>query len=99
MRGAFSDLDSRHLMAQPAFRRYLLHIYAAAGISIPANGADTALLSYREGQRSLGLELIRHAARGLPRRSIEQVLVTVLSEATPQETEDDDRGDDSHDRQ
>ena len=89
MRSPFSSQDARNLMARPEFRRFLLHIYAQSGIGTPANGAETSALAFREGVRSLGLETFRQAARGLPRATIEQVLVLILSEApTPQETED-----------
>lgn len=82
------DLDMRQLLATPAFRRFLLQMYRDAGIGIPANGADATLLAYREARRSLGLDIFRQAARGLPRGTIEQVLVLVLSEANPKETDD-----------
>lgn len=81
------DLDMRQLLATPAFRRFLLQMYRDAGIGIPANGADATLLAYREARRSLGLDIFRQAARGLPRGTIEQVLVLVLSETTPKETD------------
>lgn len=82
------DLDMRQLMGTPAFLRFLLQTYKDAGIGIPANGADATLLAYREARRSLGLEIFRQAARGLTRGTIEQVLVAVLSEATPKENHD-----------
>ncbi len=82
------DLDMRVLMRRAEFQRFLLHVCKSAGIWIPTAGAEQTL-AYREGQRSLGLELIRHAARGLPRGTTEQVLAIVLAESTPKETDDE----------
>lgn len=84
----FTDLDAQVLMRSQPFRKFLLHIARQAGIWIPTAGAEQSLL-FREGQRSLGLDIIRQAARGLPRGTIEQVLVLVLSEANPKETDDE----------
>ena len=83
-----TDPDMMVLMATPAFRRFLLNIGKASGIWLPTAGAEQSLL-YREGQRSLGLEIYRQAARGLSRGSVEQVLAIVLSESTPKETPND----------
>ena len=90
MRASQLDLDMKLLFAQPAFRRFLLQLSRDAGIWLPTAGATDAALHQREGRRSLGLDIIRQAARGLPRgTTTEQVLALVLSEATPQETQDD----------
>lgn len=92
------ELDMRVLVHRADFRRFLLHVSRAAGIWIPTSGADQSL-PFREGQRSLGLEILRHAACGLPRGGTpEQMLSVVLSESTPKETtdapEDDSETDD-----
>ena len=76
----------RVLVQRADFRRFLLQITRQAGIWIPTVGAEQSL-PYREGQRSLGLEILRHAACGLPRGTTEQMLAIVLAEATPKETE------------
>ena len=78
------------LMATAAFRKFLLHISQLAGIWIPTAGAEQSL-PYREGQRSLGLEILRKAAAGLPQRDagVEQVLAAILSEPNSQETNDE----------
>jgi hypothetical protein len=82
------DLDYKQLFAQPAFRRHLLHVVRLAGIFSPTAGASETL-PFREGQRSLGLDIIREASRGLPRGvSVEQAITLLLSEATPKETDD-----------
>ncbi|MDP5279916.1 hypothetical protein Q9Q95_13355 [Sphingomonas sp. DG1-23] len=83
------ELDMRMLMASAPFRRFLLRIANHAGIWIPTAGAEQSLLS-REGRRSLGLDILREAAVGLPHGTIEHVLVAILSEATPKETTDAD---------
>lgn len=92
------ELDMRVLAQRADFRRFLLHVTRIAGIWIPTSGADTSL-PFREGQRSLGLEILRHAACGLPRGGTpEQMLAAILAEATPKETmnapEDDSTPDD-----
>lgn len=93
------DLDLKQLCAQPPFRRWLLHVAKTAGIFTPTSGA-IELLPYREGQRSLGLEILREASRGLPRGpgTAEQVLSLLLREANPEETDDDDREPESRNR-
>lgn len=83
------DLDLKALIAQPPFRRWLLHVARTAGIFTPTAGAEQTLQT-REGRRSLGLEIIQEASRGLPRgASSEQMLALLLTEATPKETEDE----------
>lgn len=91
------DLDLKQLCAQAPFRRFLLHVLRQAGIFTPTAGASETL-PFREGQRSLGLEILREASRGLPRgTSTEQMIALVLaSEANPKETEDENPSD--HDR-
>ena len=86
------ELDLKQLCAQAPFRRFLLQIVRMSGITTPTAGAGETL-PYREGQRSLGLEILREAARGLPRRATaEQMLALVLaSEANLKETDDDHR--------
>lgn len=93
-----ADLDAKLLFAQPAFRRFLLQVCKDAGIWIPTAGATDAALHQREGRRSLGLDTIRQAARGLPRGTIEQVLALVLSEATPKETDNEPTDHDESER-
>lgn len=84
-----TDLDLKQLCAQPAFRRFLLHVLRLAGIFTPTSGAIETL-QFREGQRSLGLDIIREASRGMPRGvSIEQVIALLLSEPNPKETDDE----------
>ena len=85
-----SELEIKELCAQPRFRRFLLRIVRNAGILSPTAGASETL-QFREGQRSLGLDILRDASRGLPRgTSLEQILALVLaSEAEPRETRDD----------
>jgi hypothetical protein len=83
------ELDLRQLYAQPAFRRWLLHVARLAGIFTPTAGAGESL-PFREGQRSLGLDILREAARGQPRgASIEQTIALLVSETNPEETDDD----------
>lgn len=84
------DLDLQQLFAQPPYRRFLLQIVRLSGITIPTAGAGTDP-HFREGQRSLGLEILRLAARGSPRRATaEQMLSLVLaSETIPEETDNE----------
>jgi len=85
----FTELDAKVLCARPEFRKFLSRVANLAGIFPPADGADPYLIAKRDGRRSLGLEIIREAARGLPRgTSIEQMLLLSLSETHPQETPD-----------
>lgn len=82
------DLDLQQLCAQPPYRRWLLHVARMAGIFSPTAGASENL-QFREGRRSLGLDILREASRGLPRGTFEQMLALVLaSEAKPQEDQD-----------
>jgi hypothetical protein len=85
------DLDLKLLCAQPPFRRFLLHVARTAGIFTPTAGA-VETLQFREAQRSLGLDILRTAARGLPRGApIEKMIALILaSEANLKETEDDE---------
>jgi len=80
------DLDMKVLIASQPFRRFLLQIAKDAGIWIPTSGADHSL-PYREGHRSLGLEILRKAAAGTRGGTIEHVLALILSEANPQEAQ------------
>lgn len=86
-----ATIDAKHLFAQPAYRRRLLRIWVQTGISTPAFGADQPL-QYREGQRSLGLEILREdaAALGLP---VDRLIATILTseDQPPEETLNDDR--------
>lgn len=91
-RQADIELEMRALAMHKGFRLFLLHVARTAGIFTPTAGAEQSL-PYREGQRSLGLDIIRLAARGLPRGgSVEQMLsLCITSETTPQETDDETR--------
>ena len=84
------ELDARLLIRNAAFQRFLLRIAERAGIWMPTAGADHTL-QYREGRRSLGLEILGEAALGLPRGAgAEHVLALILTDATtPKETDDD----------
>jgi hypothetical protein len=86
------ELDLKQLCAQAPFRRFLLQVIRSAGIFSPTAGASETL-PFREGQRSLGLDILSLASRGLPRgTSTEQMIALVLaSEANPKETDDDNR--------
>lgn len=86
MRATQDELDMRVLLGNAAFRRFLLHIGNDAGIWFPTAGADHTL-QYREGRRSLGLEIFGRAAVGLRQPAgAEHVLALVLTESTPLET-------------
>jgi hypothetical protein len=87
MKPTQDDMDMRLLVHRAEFRRFLLRVAKDAGIWIPTAGAEHTL-HYREGQRSLGLDILRKAAAGLPQRDagIEQVLALILAESTPKET-------------
>ncbi|WP_197018403.1 hypothetical protein [Sphingomonas sp. URHD0057] len=62
-----------------------------SGIFTPTAGASETLQA-REGRRSLGLEIILEASRGLPRGAgTEQMFALLLaSEANPKETPDEE---------
>jgi hypothetical protein len=86
------DLAMRTLVMHKDFRTFLLRIVEQAGIFTPTAGAEQSL-QYREGQRSLGLDMLRLAARGLPRGTREPNVIDVLSillrDSTPKETDND----------
>lgn len=83
------ELDMALLMRNPAFRRFLLRICSHAGIWRSTTGADQAL--HMEGRRSLGLDILIEAARGVPGATgVEHVLALILADSIPQETEHDD---------
>lgn len=88
------ELDAKHLFAQPPFVRFLLRIYRDAGICRSTFGADQSL-QFREGQRSLGLDILRRAGGHLPGRDdakLDHVIRCILGEAQPsEEPEDDDQ--------
>lgn len=93
MRASQEEIDLKVLLRSPAFRRFLLQIANASGIWIPTAGAEQSL-PYREGQRSLGLEILRKAAVGLRRDAdVTDVLAVLLAESTPLETNDDPHDD------
>ena len=92
-----TDPEMMLLMRSEPFRKFLLRIVTSAGILIPASGATEDLLQ-REGRRSLGLEILNLAGRGLPRgsQSIEAALASILQDRpTPKETESDAGSDES----
>lgn len=88
-RASQEELDLKLLIRNPAFQRFLLQIATASGIWIPTAGAEQSL-PYREGQRSLGLEILRKAAVGLRRDAdVTDVLALILAKSTPLETADE----------
>lgn len=94
-RASQEELDMQVLMRNAAFRRFLLRVCSHAGIWRSTSGADQVLLM--EGRRSLGLDILTEAAAGVPRAtSVEHVLAAILTESTPQETDDAEARDQSH---
>lgn len=81
------NLAMRQLTMHKAWPDFILQLIRSAGILIPTAGAEQSLL-FREGQRSLGLDIIRWSADacGL---SIEQYLARALSDPTPKETDNE----------
>lgn len=89
-----TELDMQLLMRNAAFRRFLLRVCSHAGIWRSTTGADPVL--HMEGRRSLGLDILTEAAAGVTRaKSVEHVLAVILTESTPQETDDAEARDQS----
>lgn len=65
----FDDRDAEHLLAQAPFRRFLFAAIQRAGILShegPAHGPTERDLSYTEGRRSLGFEILLLIEQGQP---------------------------------
>lgn len=92
-------LDWKLILCTPHGKRILLRIAEQSGIFSPSAGASDNL-PFREGQRSLGMEILREAASGLfPRKvTIPQLIALLASESTPKETDDDRSSDPESDR-
>lgn len=105
-----ADLEA--LLALPAFRKFLWRAIQSArifAITTPtANGTDSRTL-FDEGRRSLGLEILHDAARGIPVDDPEAafgiLMIQVLREAAQSQQEqprgrryqrDPDRNDDGN---
>ncbi|PTR05678.1 MULTISPECIES: hypothetical protein [unclassified Novosphingobium] len=77
--------DAEHLLRQPEFLRFLSAAIHAAGIvgqQVGADGHLTRDLSFLEGRRSLGFELLHMAHAGQPeqiRASDTQALTTLTA--------------------
>jgi hypothetical protein len=85
--------DMVFLMGRPEFRRHLLTIIRASAIHASAYGSDGRNLPYSEGRRSLGLDILRDAARAMPvddpDSAFSLTLLQILrEEAQPQEKPD-----------
>ncbi|PTR06970.1 MULTISPECIES: hypothetical protein [unclassified Novosphingobium] len=64
---SLAETDAAFLIARPEFRRFLHAAIQGAGLlgqQAMASGADSALLAFLEGRRSLGFDLIALAHRG-----------------------------------
>ncbi|WP_198350834.1 Bbp19 family protein [Flavisphingomonas formosensis] len=66
MSASLEAKEMAQLLALPAFRRFLWRAVRAAGLLHPAYGTDGRDLAYREGRRSLALDLLRMAEAGQP---------------------------------
>lgn len=65
----FDHRDAEHLLAQAPFRRFLFAAIQRAGILShegPAHGPTERDLSYAEGRRSLGFEILLLIEQGQP---------------------------------
>ena len=95
-----SQLDWKQILCTAHGKRMLLRIAEQSGIFLSSAGASDNL-PFREGQRSLGMDILREAALGLlPRKvTIPQLIALLASEANPQETNDDSRSDPESDRE
>lgn len=74
--------DMAQLLDLPAFRRMLWRIINESGMMRSAYGTDGRDLAYREGRRSLGLDILRWADSGqpLPRDDALSTWLAALSE-------------------
>ena len=76
--------DLQALLRLPAFRRFLFRIVESSGIAASTYGTEGHLL-YREGARSLGLDILRWVSEAHPTPEHPGVpvnaLLTILSEA------------------
>lgn len=66
MTGNPDSQEMAQLLAIPAFRKLLWRIFEASGIMHAAYGTDGRDLAFREGRRSLGLDILRMADAGQP---------------------------------
>lgn len=82
MSGNLEAQEMAELLAIPAFRRLLWRISEAAGIVQSTYGTDGRDLAFREGRRSLGLDILRMADAGqpIPHAHAVSTLIAVLSE-------------------
>ncbi len=92
-------LDWQQILCTAHGKRILLRIAEQSGMFSPSAGASD-VLPFREGMRSLGMEILREAATGLhPRKvTIPQLIALLASESTPKETDDERRSDPESDR-
>ena len=76
--------DLQSLLRLPAFRRFLFRIVESSGICASTYGTEGHLL-YREGARSLGLDILRWVSDAHPVQEHTgvpvNVLLTILAEA------------------
>jgi hypothetical protein len=93
------DRDMLELMGYPAFRRFLFTIAERSGIAASAYGSNIDT-SKADGRRSLGIEILEMAERGLPVRDETRspfnalgVAITEISRLQPQATGADDEDD------
>jgi len=93
--------DMQFLNAQPQFRRFLWRVIQMAGILAPAtNGADGRDLSFAEGRRNLGFEILADAEMGQPIQHHESLmtLLQVLREEAQQSEKPNGRRKPRYDR-
>lgn len=93
--------DSKHLLAQPEFQRFLWRVIQSAGIlARTTDGSVDRHLAYDEGRRHLGLDILSMVDAGQPVAHPDQIpvltLIQVLREEAnqqPQEKTNDRRND------
>ena len=76
-------MDVEHILSLPSGKRFLWRILETSGIHTPAYSADGRDLAYREGRRSLGLDILGWLGAVQP-----DALIRILTEelATQKET-------------
>lgn len=78
------------LMAQERFRAFVWRLLVRAHVNETSFTADAALMAFREGERSVGLMLVRDLDRLCPHHHRTMAEEAARREASPQEDIDED---------
>lgn len=85
--------DMLALMAQPAFRRFLLRVYEQSGIGEATYRSEDAHLRFAEGRRSLGFEIFRWCDEDTSSSDRTAIRAALAEDVQPPGDSDDYRND------